>query len=68
MATVDTKTSLADLVDLQSHAVWAERFPSASRLAQLEDDLFAGRSVTGLLFSVVCLGTLLMAVTVWLCL
>jgi len=67
MATVPAESSLIDLVDLPAHAVWAETFPTSTRLEQLQEDLFAGRSVTGVLFAVVCLGMLLMAVTVALC-
>jgi hypothetical protein len=68
MASVHADSSLIDFVDLPTHAVWAETFPETSRLEQLQDDLFAGRSVTGVLFAVVSVGMLLMAVTVWLCL
>jgi hypothetical protein len=68
MRAIGAKPSLADRIDLQSNAIWAECFSPATREEQLADDLFAGRSVTGVLFAVVCLGTLLMALTVWLCL
>ena len=68
MATTEKRSTLEDRVDLRNHAVWADKFEPYSRSAQLADDLAAGLSVTGVLFAVVCLGTLLMAVTVWLCL
>jgi hypothetical protein len=68
MATVSARASLADFVDLENHAVWAEKFSPSIRSEQLADDLSAGHCVTGILFAVVCMGMLLMAVTVWLCL
>lgn len=68
MATLGSRNSLFDQIDLQAHPVWNQRFSSDLREQQVSDDLFAGRSVTGLLFAVVLMGTLLMAATVAICL
>lgn len=55
-------------IDQTAHPVWADRFNEELRQSQLEDDLFAGKSVTGVLFAVVLGGTLLMVATVLICL
>lgn len=68
MATPGSRNSLFDQIDLQARPVWNQRFSSDLREQQVSDDLFAGRSVTGLLFAVVLMGTLLMAATVAICL
>jgi len=68
MATLGSRHSLFDQIDPKAHPVWSDRFSTDLREQQITDDLFAGRSVTGVLFAVVLLGTLLMAVTVGICL
>ena len=48
----------------EQHPCWSGAFSEAARCEQIEEDLFAARSVTGVLITIVCVGALLGALTV----
>lgn len=43
----------------EEHPVWSKMFDEPLRCAQIEEDLFAARSVTGILIAIVTFGALL---------
>jgi len=51
----------------REHPVWRTSFSEETRDQQLHDDSTAWRSVTGVLLTIVSLGTCLAAFTVWIC-
>lgn len=48
-------------------SVWASSFSDDVRQLQLHDDSAAWRAVTGILLTIVTVGTCLAVFTVWLC-
>ena len=60
-----TSRELADLhLTPQEHPRWSGAFPEAMRCAQVEEDLFAARSVSAVLMAIVTFGALLGALGV----
>ena len=54
--------------EIEGHPAWKSAFRSEARDIQLEEDLFAGQSVSGLLLGIVSVGLLLGIVAVLLAL
>ena len=55
-----TPQTLAQLhLNEEEHPRWTDAFEESTRCAQIEDDLFAARSVSGVLIAIVTGGALL---------
>ena len=63
-----TKITSEELAKLhltpQEHPCWSDTFAEAARCAQVDDDLFAARSVSALLMAIVTFGAVLGALGV----
>ena len=60
-----TTGQLAELhLTPDEHPCWSGAFPEAMRCTQVEEDLFAARSVSGVLIAIVTFGALLGALAV----
>ena len=68
LASEDPRQTLRQLhVDEAAHPVWSRAFQDRVRLEQVSDDLFASRSVSFVLVTIVTIGLLLGALGVLLC-
>ena len=61
MASITTSQQRLDNLGIHSeeHPVWEHAFNADARLRQVEDDLLAGKSVSGVLMAIVTAGVVL---------